>query len=101
MIEPKWTEILKFVALRPSQLVTEKETRYPLFHDPRSSNPDGEIQLVRLARKLATSGVVLEQWNKLDLIDLRRLRAEGTPWEFTLPTTLVWLQPELLLPVFP
>ena len=31
--------------------------------------------------------------------DLAGAIAEGTPWEFTLPTTLVWLQPDGTLPV--
>ncbi|AFQ19605.1 hypothetical protein P9Y62_02515 [Bacillus thuringiensis] len=33
--------------------------------------------------------------------DLAGAKPEGKPWEFTLPTTLVWLQPDPQLPVFP
>jgi hypothetical protein len=33
--------------------------------------------------------------------DLAGAKPEGTPWEFTLPTTLVWLQPDSQLPTFP
>lgn len=33
--------------------------------------------------------------------DLQGATPEGTPWEFTLPTTLVHLQPDGTLPVFP
>ncbi|MFS0701435.1 hypothetical protein AB6N24_15805, partial [Cellulomonas sp. 179-A 4D5 NHS] len=33
--------------------------------------------------------------------DLAGAVPEGEPWEFTLPTTLVWLQPDGTLPVFP
>jgi hypothetical protein len=33
--------------------------------------------------------------------DLFGAKAEGNPWEFTLPTTLVWLQPDAKLPTFP
>lgn len=33
--------------------------------------------------------------------DLAGAVAEGDPWEFVLPTTLVWLQPDETLPVFP
>ena len=32
--------------------------------------------------------------------DLAGATPEGTPWEFTLPTTLVWLQPDATLPKF-
>jgi hypothetical protein len=32
--------------------------------------------------------------------DLAGAVPEGTPWEFTLPTTLVWLQPDAVLPSF-
>lgn len=32
--------------------------------------------------------------------DLAGATPEGDPWEFTLPTTLVWLQPDGTLPVF-
>ncbi|HEX6456721.1 MAG TPA: hypothetical protein VF009_09420 [Solirubrobacterales bacterium] len=32
--------------------------------------------------------------------DLEGAKPEGEPWEFTLPTTLVWLQPDATLPVF-
>jgi hypothetical protein len=32
--------------------------------------------------------------------DLEGAKPEGEPWEFTLPTTLVWLQPDPDLPVF-
>lgn len=33
--------------------------------------------------------------------DLAGAVPEGQPWEFTLPTTLVWLQPDAKLPEFP
>jgi hypothetical protein len=33
--------------------------------------------------------------------DLAGAIPEGDPWEFTLPTTLVWLQPDDKLPTFP
>ena len=33
--------------------------------------------------------------------DLFGAKPEGEPWEFTLPTTLVWLQPDATLPTFP
>ena len=33
--------------------------------------------------------------------DLAGATPEGDPWEFTLPTTLVWLQPDGTLPTFP
>ncbi len=32
--------------------------------------------------------------------DLEGAKPEGTPWEFTLPTTLVWLQADATLPKF-
>ena len=32
--------------------------------------------------------------------DLANAKPEGAPWEFTLPTTLVWLQPNAELPTF-
>ena len=32
--------------------------------------------------------------------DLAGATAEGDPWEFTVPTTLVWLQPDGTLPTF-
>ena len=32
--------------------------------------------------------------------DLNGAKPEGDPWEFTLPTTLVWLQPDATLPTF-
>jgi hypothetical protein len=33
--------------------------------------------------------------------DLAAATSEGTPWEFTVPITLVWLQEGPELPVFP
>jgi hypothetical protein len=33
--------------------------------------------------------------------DLAGATPEGEPWEFALPTTLVWLQPDDKLPTFP
>ena len=32
--------------------------------------------------------------------DLAGAVPEGEPWEFALPTTLVWLQPDSTLPIF-
>ncbi len=42
--------------------------------------------------------VAEEMRNQTD--DLAGATPEGTPWEFTLPTTLVWLQPDGTLPKF-
>lgn len=33
--------------------------------------------------------------------DLAGAKPEGEPWEYTLPTTLTWLQPDSALPTFP
>jgi hypothetical protein len=32
--------------------------------------------------------------------DLAGATPEGDPWEFTLPTSLIWLQPDSTLPTF-
>jgi hypothetical protein len=42
--------------------------------------------------------VAQEMKNRTD--DLAGATPEGEPWEFTIPTTLVWLQPDSTLPSF-
>ena len=67
MVEPVITDLFKFVAVRPAQRVTEKETRRTTIRDDRATDPDGVKQLARLARQLAGSGQAIERWDQFNL----------------------------------
>ncbi|NGM84207.1 hypothetical protein G5B47_17480 [Paenibacillus sp. 7124] len=73
MAESATTDLFKFIAIRPGQRVTEKETRYSVIRDPRVSNSDDEIRLTRIARHLSSQEGALSEWNQLDLSDLKQL----------------------------
>lgn len=76
MGETIMTDLFKFVAIRPAQRVTEKETRRTIIRDERKANPDGAQTLALLARKLAPPGAALARWREFDLSALEPL-ADG------------------------
>lgn len=76
MAEANITDLFKFVAVRPVQHVTEKETQRTTIRDARATNADGVNQLVRLARGLSDSSQALAHWGELNLEALNPL-AEG------------------------
>ncbi len=73
MAEPITTDLFKFVAVRPAQRVTEKETRRTIIRDERADNPDGAVKLAQLARELSHSGVAPGRWRELDLSPIESL----------------------------
>lgn len=76
MAETITTDLFKFVAIRPVQRVTERETRRTIIRDERKANPDGAHMLVLLARKLAPPGAALARWREFDLSAIEPL-ADG------------------------
>jgi hypothetical protein len=68
MAETITTDLFKFVAIRPAQRVTEKETRRTIIRDERKANPDGAHMLALLAHKLAPPGAALARWREFDLV---------------------------------
>jgi hypothetical protein len=70
------TDLFKFLAVRPAQLVSQKETQLSLIRDERGTTADGKVQLARLARELSVAGSALARWQALDLSEITPL-AEG------------------------
>ena len=78
MAETLSTDVFKFVAVRPVQKATDRETRRTIVRDERRKTPDGIRKLERLARDLAPAGAALARWGNLDLTPLQPL-GEGYP----------------------
>lgn len=76
MVEANTTDLFKFLAVRPAQRVTEKETQRTTIRDARATNPGGVNQLARLARELVNPGQAIERWHQFNLEALNPL-AEG------------------------
>jgi len=76
MSTPMITDVFKFLAVRPAQLVTEKETARTIIRDKRAATRAGNLELSILARKLSQPDAALAHWQDLDLSLIEPL-AEG------------------------
>lgn len=76
MNTPVVTDVFKFLAVRPAQLVTEKETARTIIRDNRAVTAAGKRELTALAGQLSTPGDALAHWRELDLSSIEPL-AEG------------------------
>ena len=76
MDTPVVTNVFKYLAVRPVQRTTEKETAGAIIRDGRAMVSEGKRELEILARKLSQQGIALEYWEQLDLSMIERL-AEG------------------------
>ncbi|MGH6813787.1 MAG: hypothetical protein ACREDM_16100, partial [Methylocella sp.] len=76
MDTPVVTDVFKFLAVRPPQLVTEKETARTIIRDKRATTAVGKRELTALAGQLSTPGDALGHWRELDLSSIEPL-AEG------------------------
>lgn len=72
MAEKLITDVFKFVAVRPAQLIDAKQGD-SFIADSRVATPDGSQQLDILARKIATPDAALQTWSQLDLSRLEPL----------------------------
>jgi hypothetical protein len=63
---PVVTDVFKFLAVRPAQRVTEKETERTVIRDERAVSAAGARDLAELARKLGPSGAALAHWDQLE-----------------------------------
>jgi hypothetical protein len=88
------TEVFRFLAVRPAQLVSREETQRTVIRDERASTVHGKAQLARLARELSVPGKALADWKSLDLGEIEVLadkyydlvrRYEGIPVGDDLP----------------
>jgi hypothetical protein len=73
---PVVTDVFKFLAVRPAQRVTDKETELTVIRDARAGTPLGDRELVAVGRSMSPPGAALAQWDKLDLSALEPL-AQG------------------------
>jgi hypothetical protein len=62
MDAPVVTDVFKFLAVRPAQLVTEKETARTIIRDKRAGTAVGNRELTALAGQLSTPGDALAHW---------------------------------------
>lgn len=76
MNTPVVTDVFKFLAVRPAQLVAEKETTRTIIRDKRAMSAVEKRELTALAGQLSTSGVALAHWRELDISLIEPL-AEG------------------------
>ena len=76
MNTPVVTDVFKFLAVRPAQRVTEKETARTIIRDKKAKTSSGTRELATLARQLSQPGAALAHWQELDLSSIEPL-AEG------------------------
>lgn len=76
MNSPVVTDVFKFLAVRPAQRVSEKETAQTIIRDKRATTADGRQELAILARTLSSSRAAMAHWKELDLSLLEPL-ADG------------------------
>jgi hypothetical protein len=60
------TDVFKFVAVRPPQRVSDKETSHTIIRDARASDPAGVRTLAAFAGDLARPEAALARWRELD-----------------------------------
>ena len=76
MNTPVVTDVFKFLAVRPAQRVTEKETAHTIIRDKRAVIVAGQRELALLAERLSAPGAALAHSEALDLSSIEPL-AEG------------------------
>lgn len=67
MATPLLTDVFKFVAVRPAQLVPDSDTTTTFIRDARAGTADGMKHLAELGRVLAQRDAALRRWKELDL----------------------------------
>jgi len=65
--QPVITDVFKFVAIRPAQRVTEKDTSRTIIRDKRAATANGKVEIASTARRLSQSGAALAQGHEPDL----------------------------------
>ncbi|PLR31639.1 hypothetical protein CYR55_20125 [Chimaeribacter californicus] len=70
MADPIISDIFKFVAVRPAELITPARSALHFIEDERLTQPDGQRQLKLLARELATPAQALAHFAQIDLTPL-------------------------------
>ncbi|WP_342755260.1 hypothetical protein AAGQ96_08440 [Pantoea sp. MBD-2R] len=73
MTDPVITDVFKFVAVRPADLITDAQTDLHFIHDTRLNTSFGERTLNGLARKLATPAQALAFYQAGDIKALQPL----------------------------
>ena len=73
MADPVTTDIFKFVAIRPPQLVPAQETQRTIIRDARAKDAIGRRTLASLANDVARPEAALVRWRELDLAPLAPL----------------------------
>jgi hypothetical protein len=73
MATPILTDVFKFVAVRPAQLVPDSDTATTFIRDARAGTADGRKHLTQLGRVLAQRDTALGRWEELDLGKLEPL----------------------------
>jgi hypothetical protein len=73
MNTPVVTDVFKFLATRPAQRFSEKETAQSFVRDQKAANSHGAHQIEVLARKLSPPSAAQAHWNELDLSTLAPL----------------------------
>ncbi|MDX2214937.1 MAG: hypothetical protein SFY66_16740 [Oculatellaceae cyanobacterium bins.114] len=66
-------DVFKFVAVRPTQLISEKTVQRNFIRDQREQNSEGLNYLTQLSRSLVNSEEAKEQFTQLDLKPLEPL----------------------------
>ena len=69
------SEVFRFVALRPVQLATERETQIAVIRDRRTATQDGLKQLAAFAQGISPSERALRAWAQVDLAPFATLAA--------------------------
>lgn len=67
MNTPVVPDVFKFLAVRPAQRVSEKQSAQTIIRDKRAASADGKHELALLARTLSASGAAMAHWKELDL----------------------------------
>lgn len=75
MSTPVVTDVFKFLAVRPAQRVTERETTRTVTRDRRAKTRGGMRDFVLLTRRIAQPEAALMHWQTLDLSSIEDLAA--------------------------
>ena len=67
------TDVFKFLAIRPTQRVSAKETGNIFIRDERTATPEGKRILLQMGRSLAQPGEAMRRYEEADLTKLQPL----------------------------
>jgi hypothetical protein len=73
MNPPVVNDVFKFLAVRPPQRVSDKDTHQTIIRDARAADPAGARGLAALANDLARPEGAMARWQELDLSALAPL----------------------------